>query len=236
MSLFVTGTDTGAGKTVLTGLLVRAARRAGLDAVPFKPVQTGWRADGSGDPLDVATALTVAGLDPARADLDLLSPVRYPDPCSPHRAAELTDRPVDVDAIRQAWARLREAGRWVIAEGAGGLLVPVRRGFDLLDLMVEWRAPVVVAARPGLGTINHTRLTLRTLAAAGLTCRGFAFVETAEGGRGDLWEDNARTIAEAEGAVFLGLVPWAEDLARVPLPDEAGPGLLSLATLSPLFT
>lgn len=231
MSLFITGTDTGVGKTVLTGQVVRALRERGHPAWPFKPVQTGWA---PGDPLsalDAAEAARIAGLDAHGVDLDLLSPLRFASPCSPHLAAERENRAMDLAPVREAWTALHRDGHVVVAEGAGGLLVPLSRTFTILDLMHEWEVPVLVAARPGLGTINHTGLTLRALAETGLTCTGFVFMEDRPGSRGDLWMDNARVIEDTHAVPFRGLVPWTASGTPDAAAGEDAAGLATGASL-----
>jgi dethiobiotin synthetase len=157
--LFVTGTDTGVGKTV-----VAAAICAALRAVPLKPVVTGT--DEAPDPRwppDHVTLGRAAGVDPER-----VSPARFGPAVSPHLAQELAGAPLHpielVDAAREAGAH----GKPLVVEGVGGLLVPLTDDFTVRDLAVELGLPLVVAARPGLGTINHTLLTLEAARAAGL--------------------------------------------------------------------
>jgi dethiobiotin synthetase len=162
--LFVTGTDTEAGKSVLSACLLAAMRTAGEEPRAVKPVLTGL-ADPPppGWPADDELLASAAGLD--RLDV---SPLRFDPPVSPHLAAELAGEPIDP---RRLLARTRETlagASTAIVEGVGGLLVPLSADYLVRDLAVELGLPLLVAARPGLGTINHTLLTIEAARAAGL--------------------------------------------------------------------
>jgi dethiobiotin synthetase len=161
---FVTGTDTGAGKTVLAAALVALARSRGVNVIGLKPVISGLAepADSAWPP-DHELLARAAGTSVSR-----VTAVRYAPPVSPHLAAELAGRPLDPGMLEE-W--IREAAgeaELVVVEGVGGLLVPLAPGYDVRRLAASLRLPLLVAARPGLGTINHTLLTLEAARAAGL--------------------------------------------------------------------
>jgi dethiobiotin synthetase len=183
-SLIVTGTDTGLGKTVVSAMLTLA-----LDGIYWKPIQSGTQ--GGTDTQKVAE---LTGLGPAR-----FLPERYVfrEPVSPHRAAEL-----DGIAIELASLDLPEipADRWLIVEGAGGVLVPIDRATLQISLFGRWRAPVVVVARTALGTINHSLLTLEALRRRAIDVLGIIFV-------GPPMPDTERTIAEFGEVKTLGRMP-----------------------------
>ncbi len=162
MSFFITGTDTGVGKTHIATLLVRALRAAGLDAVGFKPICCGGRED--------AEALLAAS-DGALA-LNDVNPVWLRPPVAPYTASMIEGRIVDLALARETFARLQTAHAAVIAEGVGGWLVPVTRDFSMADLAAEFALPVLVVAANRLGAINHTLLTVAAVKARGLTCAG----------------------------------------------------------------
>jgi len=162
MNLFITGTDTGVGKTYVTTLLIRALRRAGLDAVGFKPLCCGERDDAE---------QLLAASDGALA-LDEVNPVWLRPPAAPYTAAMIEDRPIDLPLIRETYARLRARHQSVIVEGAGGWLVPITRDYFIRDLAAECGLPVAVVFANRLGAINHTLLTVESIRAAGLTCAG----------------------------------------------------------------
>ncbi|GMN14901.1 dethiobiotin synthase [Altererythrobacter sp. MTPC7] len=180
-TFIVTGTDTDIGKTVFA-----AALTAALDARYWKPVQAGLD-DGS-------DSARVAGYGVAE-DRILPEAYRLTTPCSPHRAAELDG--VTIEPERLA---LPDHDGTLVVEGAGGALVPVRRELLYADLFARWGAPAVVVARTGLGTINHSLLTLEALRARGVPVLGMAFVGPAE-------EDSEQTICAIGNVRRLGRLP-----------------------------
>ncbi|NMN89262.1 dethiobiotin synthetase [Novosphingobium sp. SG916] len=165
----MTGTDTGIGKTVFSAALAGA-----LGAHYWKPVQSGLD-----DGADRDAVATLAQLPPERV---LPEAYRLTQPLSPHRAAELDG--LQIDPARLAPPELDN----LVVEGAGGALVPITRGTLYADLFAWWNLPVIIVARTGLGTINHSLLTVEALRARGVPIHGIAFVGAAN-------EDNEQTIA-----------------------------------------
>ncbi len=165
--LFVTGTDTGVGKTVLSASLLAAMAAAGEPVRAFKPAVTGLD-DGShagaGDawPADHVLLAAAAGMSPEE-----VAPLLYRPAASPHLAAQLAGEEIRPELLLAA-ARTSAEGATLIVEGVGGLLVPLAADYSICDLALDLGLPVLIAARPGLGTINHTLLTLRAARAAGL--------------------------------------------------------------------
>ncbi|MBX9638793.1 MAG: dethiobiotin synthase [Mycobacteriaceae bacterium] len=162
--LLVTGTDTGVGKTIATAALASCARQLGVDVAVCKPAQTGI-ADGDDDLAEVGRlsgVTTLAGL------------ARYPLPMSPVAAAEQAGLSLPSrDEVLQLIRGLDRPGRLTLVEGAGGLLVQLAAGgVTLRDLAVDLAAAALVVVRAGLGTLNHTALTLEALAAQGVACAG----------------------------------------------------------------
>ncbi|SEH80792.1 dethiobiotin synthetase [Mycolicibacterium rutilum] len=158
--LIVTGTNTGVGKTVATAALACHARLAGIDVAVSKPVQTGSPQDD-----DLADVARLSGVT------KLSGHWRYPEPLAPRAAAEragltLPTRAELVSSVRDVDAEL------TLVEGAGGLLVEIGAGTTLRDLALDLSAPVLVVVGPGLGTLNHTALTLEALAGQGIPCAG----------------------------------------------------------------
>ena len=161
---FVTGTDTGAGKTVVAAALCAALRVCGRGVAAAKPVLTGLDdADEQAWPLDHELLAAAAGGEP-----DRVAPVRFGPPMSPHLAAELAGVEIERDAVLAGVAAAADGAEVAVVEGVGGLLVPIAPGWSVRDLAAELGLPLVVAARPGLGTINHTLLTVEAARAAGL--------------------------------------------------------------------
>jgi len=205
--LFVTGTDTGAGKTVVAAAACAALRARGVDVAAYKPVVTGLDDLDAVWPMDHALLAACAGTDAAQVTAETFAP-----PLSPHRAAALAGRTLDPAALV---ARARAAGaaaEVLVAEGVGGLLVPLTLGYLVRDLAVDLGLPVVIAARPGLGTINHTLLTVEAARAAGLRVAGVAMGpwpdedEDEDAEAGEAARANAAAI-EALGAVTVTPMP-----------------------------
>ncbi len=174
--LFVTGTDTGVGKTILSGALLAAISSEGERVRAHKPAVTGLDEPSAGDaqgnewPADHELLAAAAGMSPEQ-----VAPLRYGPAVSPQLAGELAGEPLDPQRLVSSAALAAENGAGapstVIVEGVGGLLAPLADGFTVCDLAVALRLPLLIAARPGLGTINHTLLTLQAARAAGLTVR-----------------------------------------------------------------
>lgn len=180
--LFVTGTDTDVGKSWVTATIARAAREVG-SVVAAKPVASGGAHLGPGE--DAVRIAAGAGHPP-------LQFAGYEAPLSPHRAAELEGRALDVPGV-EAWVRGLRADT-VLVEGAGGWRVPLRMGYDVADLARAWGAPVLVVALDRLGVLNHTRLTVDAIRSDGLTVAGVALVRPAAGARTANLDDLRRLL------------------------------------------
>lgn len=165
--LFVTGTDTEVGKTVVAAALAAALRADGVEVGAFKPVVTGTDEPTDGKPRDHELLAQCAGMEAKD-----VTPYTFGPAVSPHLAAELAETTIDpINLV--GTARRNAAGRTLVAEGVGGFLVPITlNGYLVRDLARQLQLPVVVAARPGLGTINHTLLTVESVRAAGLRVAG----------------------------------------------------------------
>jgi dethiobiotin synthetase len=159
---FVTGTDTGVGKTLAAAALCRAERLAGRTVLYAKPVQTGLYPSEPGDAAFVAAA----------AGVPVVECLRFPDPLAPAVAAERAGTAIDVDGLLADLARAGDGFDRVIVEGAGGLLVPLREAFTMADLADRLGAGLVVVTRPSLGTLNHTALTVEAAHARNLPVDG----------------------------------------------------------------
>jgi dethiobiotin synthetase len=203
--LFVTGTDTNVGKTVVACALARGWRARGRRVAVMKPVETGV----TGEPEDATRLRTAAG-DPA--PLEAVCPWRFPAALAPALAARAAERPaVDLDAL-VAHARRRAAEADVLlVEGAGGLLVPVAGRTTWVDVAARLGLPLLVVAANRLGTINHTALTARVATAAGLAVRGFVLSHPTRE-RDPSADTNAGAIADLTGLRCLGVVPWTDDV------------------------
>lgn len=174
---FVTGTDTGVGKTIIAGALAKLAREHGRRVGVFKPVASGCRRDPRLGLVNEDTEF-LAHCAEARETLETITPVRYAGDLAPMVAAEHSKHPVDFEAIDTSWQRIRKDNDWLIVEGAGGLLVPIDRRTSVADLAGRFELPLIIVARATLGTINHTLLTLeaakrRKLKVAAVVVNGY---------------------------------------------------------------
>lgn len=209
--LLVTGTDTGVGKTVLSAALIAAIAAAGMDVRAHKPIVTGlddYEPSGllDGWPADHVLLGQVAGMPPQD-----VAPLRYGPAVSPHLAARLQGTITDPrDIVEHASAAVEDAQAAVV-EGAGGLLAPLAEDFTVRDLALALSLPLLIAARPGLGTINHTLLTVQAARAAGLQV--LAVVLTPWPERPSLMEESNRDTIRQLGHVEV------HTLARVDRPD-----------------
>lgn len=171
--LFVTGTDTGVGKTVVSSAIAWALSQAGQRVGVCKPFATGCRHEAGEWISEDAQALQhFAG---KRHSLHTVNPVTFPAPAAPAVAAEFARQDIDYPAIARSLAELDQTSDVLVIEGVGGVMVPLdphRPGLTVLDLMMELDYPVLVVARAILGTLNHTALTLHALRQAGLRCVG----------------------------------------------------------------
>ena len=214
--LFVTGTDTDVGKTFVSALLAAALKQRGIPVGYMKPVATGVP-DNDAVPEDLAFVERMVSLETSVRDR---CPLRFKKPLAPFIAARMEGSLLDLETIRKAWKRLLERDEFLIVEGVGGVLVPLSEGFMVSDLMMEMGYPVLVVARPGLGTINHTLLTLEALRNRSVPVIGFVTSGRADPGD-EAVATNPQVIEEcSEGVPFLGHVSFCDD------PESAFPELV----------
>jgi len=229
--LFITATDTGVGKTVVTAGLLRRLRAGGMDAVAMKPTQTGGTiadcglrlADssapgvvGSGElsAPDLDFCLRAAGLEPDADEYARMCPFLYEPACSPHLAGRLARSYPRIPAIAAAARRLAADHDAVLVEGAGGVLVPIDEKQTMLDLMAALGLPVLLVARGALGTINHALLSIRAIRSAGLRLLGVVINDPQPTGRDFVREDNPAAIRQFGEVEILGDVPHVAGLGR----------------------
>lgn len=160
--IFVVGTDTGVGKTIVTAGIAGALYRQGIDVGVMKPVSSGFRED---------ARFLMRAVD-SKDPIDLVNPVHLRLPLAPYVAAKLLHRRIDIQRILRAFQLLSRKHRFLIVEGSGGLLVPIQKNFLIVDLAKKFKLPVLVVARATLGTINHTLLTVEALRARKIPIKG----------------------------------------------------------------
>jgi dethiobiotin synthetase len=188
---FITGTDTGIGKTVVSALLCAA-----LDAIYWKPVQTGTREGADRD-----AVMKLAEIPSSRT---IPENYRFAPPVSPHLAARLAGARIELRKIKMPQLAAKEA---LMVEGAGGALVPLNRTQLMTDLMRHLRLPVLLVTRTSLGTINHTLLSLAALRSAGLSVRGAVMV-------GKPHSENRKAIEHYGEIEVIGSIPMLVKINR----------------------
>jgi dethiobiotin synthetase len=197
--LFITGTDTGVGKTYVTAAVLAELRRRGVCAAGFKPIACG--------PGGRHDAEIYADLMEREQPIEAINPVYLRHPLAPSVAAGLERRRIDLRRIRHSYHQLASAYSIVLVEGAGGLLVPIRDGWFVADLARSLRLPLLVVARLGLGTINHSLLTVSQARQMGLKVRGIVLNDTVGGRRGLAARTNIRVVPELCRTPLLGVMP-----------------------------
>lgn len=202
--IFITGTDTGVGKTVVSALLARYLKREGVGACVMKPIQTG--ALYSGDRLisqDAEFVRKAAGMSREEASSSYLHKL----PLSPYAAFNSRQRKKMIKAILDAFNALRLKYEFVIVEGSGGIMAPIDTDYNMAHLAQDMGLPVIIVARPGLGTLNHTLLTIEYARASGLEVKG-VIMNHAHGVKVDLSAGkNAGIIEKISGVPLIGRVP-----------------------------
>lgn len=170
---FVTGTDTGVGKTLVTTQIGRAIQDENISLGIMKPIETGVSSS------LVQTNLSDAGLLKTILEIpdsmEDISPYRYQTPVAPLLASRLENKPIDTQVIIEAYQKLTRKYDVVLAEGAGGLLVPIKNNYLMADLAKDLALPLIIVARFHLGTINQTALTIESARARGLNIEGIIF-------------------------------------------------------------
>ena len=209
--LFITGTDTGVGKTLISAALVIALKRQGVDAGYFKPVasgavktKTGWMSP------DLRLILNTTGLmDPP----PLMNPVCLVPPLAPLPAAECSGVEWSRSEVNKAFKLLQRYHDFLVVEGVGGLMVPLKKKFWVIDLIKQTGFPVLLIGRPNLGTINHTLMTLTLLKLQKVKVLGFLF--NGQKGKPGLAEKTAPGIIEHYSKVpYWGTLPWDQRVSE----------------------
>jgi len=220
--LFVTGTDTEVGKTVIAGGIARVLKDKGQEVGVFKPVASGCRSDRGG--LVSPDAEFLAHCANSSETLDQICPVRFREPLAPEVAVQRGAEPIELEIIRTYYNRLAAGKEVMIVEGIGGLLVPLSQELLVADLAGQMDLPLLIVANPGLGTINHTLLTIEAARARGLRVAGIVINSYVADTASVAEETNPAAIERASGVKVLAIVP--RDLQTNVARGAIGPGVL----------
>lgn len=222
--IFVTGTDTGVGKTFASCVLIHALKAGGARPVPMKPIAAGASEhDGTWINEDTQALMQAAGCAPSMATD--VTPILLREPMAPHIAAMREGRTIDLAAVWPAWARLAKAGTFSVVEGVGGFRVPLAPGVDTVDLAKTYALPVVLVVGMRLGCLNHALLTAEAIEHAGLTLAGW--IANAIDPQMTVPDENVDTLRERLGAPLLGRLPHA--------PQASAQALAKWLDVSPLL-
>ncbi len=209
-AIFVAGTDTGAGKTVVTGLLGRYLAEEGYSVVTQKWAETG----NSGFSRDVRLHLRLMAKKKSEFEhnISLMAPYTFKYASSPHLAARLEGKRISVSRIWKSLTGLVKDFDIVVVEGTGGLLVPLNEKWLLIDVIKKFRLPVLVVAENRIGAINHTLLSIEALRSRGIKIIGVIFNNILKGEPGPVLKDNTRIVKALTGVRIIGALPYASDL------------------------
>ncbi len=199
--IFVTGTDTGVGKTVVSAALALTLKQSGNKVAIMKPVQTGTDLGGY---LDIEFIQSVIETN---YQLDDVCPYRFSHPLAPLVAANLVGERIDLERIKSCYHKLASIHDTVIVEGAGGLLVPLTDNFLMSDLASNLGLSLIIVTRPSLGTLNHTLLTAESAKARGLKVMGIV-INQFPSHPGLAERTNPELILRMAGAPILGILPF----------------------------
>ncbi|MFQ6133896.1 MAG: dethiobiotin synthase [Armatimonadota bacterium] len=220
--LFITGTDTEVGKTVVAACLAALLVEEGVGVGYFKPVASGGvEREGrlvSEDALYLSRVL--AHSDP----LELVNPICFREPLAPAVAAQEQGAEVDLGAVERALAELRKRHEFLLVEGAGGLAAPVAEGVLVADLAGRFGLPLLIVARPNLGTINHCVLTVEHARQRGLAIEGIVFCWTGPETEEPSVRSNPQVVSELTGVPVLGTIPYRPEVVEA----ADGEGLAAL--------
>lgn len=204
--LFVTGTDTGVGKTLIAGAIARLLGGSGKSVGVFKPIASGCQKTREG--LISEDAEFLAHCSNSEFPLSVVNPVTFEVPAAPILCEQAEGRKVDFEQIASTYKYICENSDIVIVEGIGGIRVPLSKDVDVLDLAKAFGLGVIIVARPDLGTINHTLLTIDAVVDAGLTLVGIIINGYDETKAGPAEKTGSAIIAQCRDVKILAVVPY----------------------------
>src|SRR3989304_9141697 len=204
--IFITGTDTGVGKTFIATGIASALKRQGINVGVMKPAHTGCKVkNGLLSPSDSITlAMAAAVNDP----MDLITPYMFKEPVAPYIAAKENNKRINPARIIKSFERLCKRHDYMVVEGIGGVLVPITRDFYVADLIKIFNIPALIVTRPGLGTINHTMLTINCLMERKIPIKGIVINYSSKGKAIPAEKSCVKTIKRLSDIPVMGIIPY----------------------------
>jgi len=216
---FITGTDTGVGKTVITVALIKAICRLGFTAGGMKPIESGCMQQG--DVLVPPDGMFIKTIAHMEENIRQITPCRFKSPLAPLPASESEDISVDFEKINKAFADITGNYDVVIVEGIGGLLVPITRDYSVIDMAKDFNLPLIVVSKPSLGTINHTMLTVNYALKEGLRVAGI-IINYNQPTENTLAEaTNPEVIKRISPVPVIGIFPYLKDMESTTIETAA---------------
>ncbi len=208
--IFITATDTGVGKTFVSAGLASALRNRGIDTGVMKPVHTGCRQkDGRLIPEDTLYLMKAAYVDDP---IELVTPYMFREPVAPSVAADISSTVIDIGEIVKSYKALCRQHEYMIVEGIGGIMVPIKRNFYVAVLIKKLDLPAIIITRPDLGTINHTLLTIEYMKNRNIQIKGVVINHSTKGKKTLAVKTCSETIEKHSGIAVIGVIPFITDV------------------------
>lgn len=209
---FITGTDTGVGKTVVAVAIIRAIAGMGVRVCGMKPIETGCEQAGQGA-LIASDGLFLRDASETGESIDNVTPLRFQYPVAPYLAARLEKRDMDMGSVKERFDYLSSRYDALIVEGVGGLYVPIAKDYFVSDMAADFKLPLIIVASPALGSVNHTLLTIDHARHKGLKLAGLVFNYSNPSAGTVAERTNPALIAELAGIPVMGVMPYLESVS-----------------------
>ncbi|MFZ1076309.1 MAG: dethiobiotin synthase [Nitrosotalea sp.] len=210
-SYFITGTDTGVGKTAITAALAASLRRRDIDVGVMKPIASGAPQKTGFKSSDAALLHEAAKVNDTE---EMINPIFLPLPTSPYDATKILNLKIDMNTIFERFQHLLKAHQMLLVEGIGGIMTPITRNFFVADMIKKMGLETIIVTRSTLGTLNHTVMTFMMCKEYGIAVKGMIINYFDE--KGSLAERNApSTLHEITGLPILGIIPFVKDYQKL---------------------
>ncbi len=209
---FITSTDTGAGKTIIARAVIKVMQSLNIKVCAMKPIESGCAKEGDVlIPYDGSLLRQAAHME---APLRLVTPCCFEKPLAPFAAAEIEGRTISIDEIKKAYFILQASHEAIVVEGIGGIMVPVTKDYYVVDLAKEFSLPLLIVIKPGLGTINHTMLTVNYALEAGLEVAGIVINYSRPPDNSLAEKTNPKVLEEICPIPIIGTFPYLKDVGE----------------------